>query len=279
MAMRFFMLLACWDWRFPVSILSAPNSGAGSSSAAIVGLTAGIGPLPTAGKPDDSSETKPTMCVELPVGSGLSAAPYISHTTAKIIEKELRRGHRKMKQVELGAGHLSDVYAPARFFQHFEHYLQFDFTATSEAVLAPWLAWGRQQMRGLCHIFQSLNFQNVTLRPWPDFVAFKDNEWPHACAVFVGLTLHKNVQENQAGPMRQTYDMREVMVQFMEGAMAWPEADKNADQFDLTVRHVQSAELEQWLVLSKRGLVANAKPMMQPPMPAIGQSLAPISAY
>jgi poly(A) polymerase Pap1 len=199
---------------------------------------------------------KPAMWVELPFGSGISATPYISQTTAKIIQKEFRRAHKSLKQVESGRGHWSDVYGTARFFQRHDHYLQFDFSASSEAVLARWLAWGRQQMQGLVQLFELMNHQKVTLRPWPEWISFKDAEWPCAKAVFVGLHL-KRGEMPQEGE-RRSYDLREPIVKLLEAINAWPDADRFANQFELVIRHVRLAEVEQWLDFCRKGLVANA---------------------
>lgn len=240
---RFFRTLGRWDWRQPVSLLPA---GAASPPASPAEAS-------DEGSPS-SQEAGPAMQVLLPVGSGVHATMHLSKTAMKIMQKELRRGHKMVQQVEMGRAHWSEVFAGSRFFQRHRHYLEFDFLASSDAILAPWLAWGRQQMQGLVSLFESMSSNKATLRPWPEWIEFKDAEWPHARAVFVGLHLERGGEDKTEGA-RRFFDLRDPIVKFLEAVSAWPEAKTHAKQFELLVRHVRHAELEQWLDNQHRGLL------------------------
>lgn len=310
LVMRFFNWLSHWDTRSPVSLA---GSGAEQCSKPFSrGRTSGIGPsmTPTAtGVGDDkpesvvsaekpAAEVEPPLLVELPVGEGLIATPNVSNSMARIIMKELRRGYRKLKQVELNAGHWSDVYQTFPFFQHFEHYLQFDFVASSEEVLADWLAWGMRHIGGLPHHFEATCEVPSSMRPWPEVWSFRDAEWSHARSVFVGLTLKSTLSSSKtpsatagsktpgattvapgatatadggqppARTKQNSYDLREPIVKLVDDINTWPEADKYADQFDLAIRHLRLADLEQWLDLCRKGLVANEKYVQEDPADA-----------
>lgn len=277
LAQGFFTVLSRWDWKYPVTLhgqdplasmqppsgdvnggvpvpADAPRPPSGFAPAVRTEVQQSASS--TAPAPREPSEVVPAMWVEFPVGNGLSATPYISQTTAKIIQKELRRGHKRLKQVETGRGHWTDVFGYARFFQRHHHYLQCDFYASDEAVFASWFAFGKQQMQSLVHHFEAMNHQRITLRPWPEWITFKDAEWPYARAVFVGLQLKKN-EKTQEGE-KPSYDLREPIVKIIDSMNQWPDADKYNNQFDFVIRHVRLAEVEQWMDLCRKGLVVNA---------------------
>jgi len=174
----------------------------------------------------------------------------------KITQKEVRRGYKMVQQVELARASWLDVYKEARFFQRHRHYLEFDFMARTEAIQASWIQWGKEQIQDLVRLFESMSSKIVVVRPWPEWVEFKDAEWPYAQAIFVGLHLERNAEGTQEG-QRKSFDLREPIVKFLEAISAWPEADKNANQFELLIKHVRFAELEQWLENRNQGIVAS----------------------
>jgi len=243
LAARFFRTLSRWDWRQPVALLPIGAGGQPAPDHSTTGLVTG-------------SFSTASMAVILPLEPPLPATPHITETTARIVQKELRRGYKMVQQVELSRSHWADVYATARFFQRHRHYLEFDFVASSEAVLSAWLAWGKQQMQDLVHLFESMSSNIVTLRPWPEWIEFKDASWPYARAVFVGLHLERG-DDTQTEGVRRSFDLREPIVKFLEAISAWPDADRHTNQFELLIRHVRLAELEQCLENQGKGLVAN----------------------
>merc|ERR1719210_2613395 len=131
--------------------------------------------------------------------------------------------------------------------------------ASSEAVLADWFAWGRQQMQDLVSFFEATSSSSVTLRPWPAWIEFKDAAWPHARAVFVGLHLERGNGEEQVEGTRRSFDLREPIVKFLEAISSWPEAEMYNNQFELLIRHMRLAEVEQWLENQRKGVTMNGK--------------------
>jgi len=253
LATRFFRTLSRWDWRQPVAVLPAGTNilslDAAQASPVAVSLFSSDGTPTGAGASSG-------MIVQLPAGAGINATPHVSETTAKIMQKELRRGYKMLQQVEHARAEWRDVYAAARFFQRYRHYLEFDFMASSEEVLAEWLVWAKRQMQNLAGLFDSMSSKIVTLRPWPEWLQFKDADWPCARALFVGLHLERSGETTLEGS-RRCFDLREPIVKFLELISAWPEAESHANQFDLLIRHVRLVELEQWLENRSAGVLAH----------------------
>mmetsp|Transcript_27899 Transcript_27899/g.51014 ORF Transcript_27899/g.51014 Transcript_27899/m.51014 type:complete len:589 (+) Transcript_27899:94-1860(+) len=238
---NFFRTMSRWDWSQPLGVLtdsSAATSGPGGCA--------------------EAPESFQGMPVQLPgtAPAGLSATSRVTQTTARMVQKELRRGYKLVKQVELARVHWSEVYCSARFFQRHKHYLEFDFMAASEPVYALWRAFAKQQIQTLVPFFEETCKEIVTLRPWPEWLDFKDKKWPYASAVFVGLHLER-AKEGSAQGANQSFDLREPIVKFMEAIATWPEADKYLDSFELEIRHVKVEQLEQWLDNREKGLVAH----------------------
>lgn len=238
---HFFKMLSRWDWTTPLAMMASD------------GRVAQL----------DKSQQQCLMPVLLPVGSGLLATPGITETTMKIFQKELRRGFKTVKQVELARVHWSDVYNSARFFQRHRHYLEFDFLAKSEEVLLSWLAWAKQQVLEVIRLFESTSKDIVALRPWPEWLDFKDAKWPQARAVFMGLHLERG-KDGQSENVRQSFDLREPIVKFLEAAATWPDAETYPNQFELEIRHMKIDQLEQWLDNRDKGLVAHESAYQSP---------------
>lgn len=231
---RFFRSMSRWDWKQPLSLQP---------------VTSGL--LPPEGN---------SMDVLLPVGDGISASPYVCETTAKILQKELRRGYKIVQQVELQRAQWGEVYAQSRFFQRHRHFLEFDFMAMSEPVMSKWLAWCSTILQGLVPLFESMSGTIVTMRPWPEWLEFRDAQWPHARAIFVGLHLERSGEGHPQGA-RRSFDLREPIVKFLEDISMWPEAEKYANQFELLIRHVHLDELERWLDHRQKGIVVDRTPI------------------
>jgi len=241
LAVRFFRILSRWNWQEPLSLLPDGISGHNTPTVPV----------------SDGSRTDAPISVLLPVGTSVCATPHVSDTTTKILQKELQHGFRRTQQVELMRAQWENVCSTARFFQRYRHYLQLDFMASSPAVFASWLSWGRQQTQKLVQLFENTSSKVVTLRPWPEWIDFKDAEWPCARALFVGLHLERSGDgQNEGG--RRSVDLREPIVKFLEAVSSWPEADKYANQFELLIRHVRLAELKQWMENRSNGIEARS---------------------
>lgn len=236
---RFFQSMSRWDWKQPLSL--QPTTP---------GLAAAGGALSS------------VMDVLLPVGEDISASPNVCETTAKLLQKELRRGHKIAQQVELQRAQWCEVCAQPRFFQRHRHFLEFDFMAVSEPVMAKWLEWCSTVLRGLVPLFESMSGTIVTLRPWPEWLEFRDAQWPHARAIFFGLHLERSGDGHPQGA-RRSFDLREPIVKFLEDISLWPEAERYANQFELLIRHVHLDGLERWLEQRQEGLVVDRTPIVK----------------
>jgi len=241
LAARFFKVLSRWNWQEPLCLL--PN-----------GISAQHTPTVSV---SDVCRNDATISVLLPVGTSVSATPNVTDTTTKILQKELQHGFRRTQQVELVRAQWENVYSTARFFQRYRHYLELDFMASNPAVFASWLSWGRQQTQNLVRLFESTSSKVVTLRPWPEWIGFKDAEWPHACALFVGLHLERG-GDTQNEARRRSVDLLEPIVKFLEAVSSWPEAEKNVNQYEMIIRHIRLAELKQWMENRHNGINAHS---------------------
>jgi len=181
------------------------------------------------------------------------------------MKKELRRGCKKTPQGEFLRSHWMDLCSEAHFFHRYRHYLEFDFMASNEVVFEEWLVWSKQRMQGIVQIFESMSSNIVTVRPWPEFIEFQSETWPYARAVLFGLQL-KISAEARADSTRKSFDLREPIVKFLESISAWPDTEKYSGQFELLIRHVRLAELEQWLNNQRRGHVAGLGEQQAPPL-------------
>jgi poly(A) polymerase Pap1 len=213
------------------------------------------------------------MPVLLPAGSGLIATSHVSTTTMKILQKELRRGFKTVKQVELGRVHWSDVYNSARFFQRHRHYLEFSFMASSGEVFEYWSVWVKRQVQTIVRLFESTSNDIVSLRPWPEWLSFKDAKWSHAQAIFIGLHLERG-KDGQNNGGRRSFDLREPIVKFLEATAMWPDAETYANQFELEIRHVKNEQLQTWLENRERGVIAHGPSSQTPAGGLLMQSLS-----
>jgi poly(A) polymerase Pap1 len=247
LVMNFFRTLARWDWRQPLTLLDcAADSVAGSRQSGDEQLDGACG----------------GMTILYPVGDELQSQAAVTDTTMKIMLKELRRGYKIMQQVEVCRAQWGDVYGPTRFFQRHRHYLELDFAASDEEIFHRWLAWADQKLVDFVPIFES-TIKNVTLRPWPEMISFRHDDWPYSQAFFVGLHLEHasavDVRQEDGSPPQRSFDLREPIFKFLEAVSAWPGAQNYRNQFELEIKHVRLAELEQWLENQKQGLPANTK--------------------
>eukprot|EP00427_Karlodinium_veneficum_P030760 CAMPEP_0169192140 /NCGR_PEP_ID=MMETSP1016-20121227/5447_1 /TAXON_ID=342587 /ORGANISM="Karlodinium micrum, Strain CCMP2283" /LENGTH=600 /DNA_ID=CAMNT_0009268443 /DNA_START=73 /DNA_END=1875 /DNA_ORIENTATION=- len=241
---HFFRTLSRWDWAVPLAILPAD----------------GRQPQVELLAPEESP-----MPVLLPAGSGLIASWSVTPTTMKILQKELRRGFKTVKQVELGRVHWSDVYNSARFFQRHRHYLEFAFMASSQEVFNHWCVWAKKQVQTIVRLFEITSNNIVSLRPWPEWLTFKDAKWSHAHAIFIGLHLERG-KDGQNDGGRRSFDLREPIVKFLEATACWPDAETYTNQFELEIRHVKNDQLQTWLENREKGLFGHGQSTQLAPM-------------
>jgi len=84
-----------------------------------------------------------------------------------------------------------------------------------------------------------------------------DATWPYACALFVGVHLERS-GDDQGEEGKRSVDLREPIVRFLEAVSSWPEAGKNADQFDLVIRHIRLPDLKRWMGNRNKGIEARS---------------------
>eukprot|EP00931_Biecheleriopsis_adriatica_P055633 TRINITY_DN32938_c0_g1_i1.p1 TRINITY_DN32938_c0_g1~~TRINITY_DN32938_c0_g1_i1.p1 ORF type:complete len:464 (+),score=106.85 TRINITY_DN32938_c0_g1_i1:49-1440(+) len=222
----FFQRLSRWDWRQPVMLLPAGAKGHAPEA------------------PPGEMLVGSSMLVRLPVGQNLSATVGINESAMRATHEELCRAYKAVRLFQAGKAELSELWANKRFFQRHRHYLQLNFMASTEEVMGHWLAFARLQLQELMQIIESMGLRQVLLRPWPAWVPFKDSEWSHSQAAFVGLQVERGPDDQKGGC---TIDLREIMVQFLEKISAFPEASKYANQFDLHIKSAKLSELQEWL--------------------------------
>jgi poly(A) polymerase Pap1 len=253
LALQFFDCLSQWDWRYAMSLSPSASFYVGERSTGERERTL----TEICREGEDIPLMKPAMVVLAP-GSTISTTPNVSATTKAVILKELRRGHMKlMFQAHTITFHLNDFFLAQDFFSRFKHFLQFEFTATSQAVFALWISWGKKQMRGLMHLLELLRLKNVTFRPWPRVVSSStSSDDSHMQAFFIGLS-RKKVRHDlrtatsqctvKAGDKENLLDLRQAIVKFLHNIVEWPDAWRYAGMFDLRIRHVQQSEVLQFL--------------------------------
>lgn len=231
----FFQDLCCWDWSAPISM-----------------STESLEPGKIQGRGDGQ------LVVKLPIGEGLSATPNMCEFALRAIQKELKRAVKLLGEMDSGEADLTELFAQHNFFQRYRHYIQFDFLTKEEEIMDEWLSWGQSQIQELLQHCESMNDNKVTLRPWPCLVDFKDGDWPHARAIFIGI--HRQRMEGEDAATKQVIDFREIMVKFLVKISAWPEAERYENQLELLIRPVSQEHLKDWLRHQQAGLVVPVPP-------------------
>eukprot|EP00930_Biecheleria_cincta_P046717 TRINITY_DN32254_c0_g1_i1.p1 TRINITY_DN32254_c0_g1~~TRINITY_DN32254_c0_g1_i1.p1 ORF type:complete len:536 (-),score=83.82 TRINITY_DN32254_c0_g1_i1:118-1725(-) len=221
----FFSMYSNWDFTCPIQLFQGDPS------------------LPTT-IPARHEEGK--MIVRMPVGD-LNATPNVTPNCLKVIRKELRRAADISGMVLKGSESWTRLLSKASFFTSHRHYLELDFMGSSKEVMTPWLAWARQQLRGIAQLFDCLSACKLVAKPWPAWIPFKDSTWSHATAVFFALRVVEKPQDQSRTSGKVVIDLREVVVQILEKMCGWPDGPKFEGQYDLYVRHSTSEDVQQWI--------------------------------
>lgn len=133
----------------------------------------------------------------------------------------------------------------AAFFRSHRHYCVLHFMASSKEVMTPWLAWGRQQLRGVTQLFDCITTCKIVAKAWPVWISFKDSQWSHACAVFFALQVAEKPPSSASKKL--VIDLREVVVQIIQKMSDWQDGEQYAGKYDLYVRHARSDDVQQWI--------------------------------
>lgn len=140
-----------------------------------------------------------------------------------------------MEAVEKGKSSWTEVYKSATFFSDHRSYLKIEVLSKTPQVFTKWLGWIESKLR---HLVKQLE-QNpyVQVRPWPNHTAFQDNEWPHATAVFMGLTITP----------KTPVELRQPVTKFVEIINSWSDRQQYAGLCDMRVNSVNRKDLPAYL--------------------------------
>eukprot|EP00931_Biecheleriopsis_adriatica_P055391 TRINITY_DN32741_c0_g1_i1.p1 TRINITY_DN32741_c0_g1~~TRINITY_DN32741_c0_g1_i1.p1 ORF type:complete len:686 (-),score=149.02 TRINITY_DN32741_c0_g1_i1:41-1867(-) len=227
---RFFRLYDKWNWKNPVvltHILEKPNTP---------GLMAFKIWNPKV-YPQDRLHLMPIITPAFPC---MNSTFNVSETTKRVLLEEISRGYKVVEHVEKGKCKWSEVYKPLPFFSQHKHYLHIEVLATSPQVFTKWSGWIESKLRQLVKHLEQI--PSVQVRPWPNHMTFKDPEWPHALAIFMGMNIAKT-----NGHHGHSVDLRKPVTHFVEIINSWPDRSTYTGQCEMRVRHVKRSELPSYV--------------------------------
>jgi len=259
---RFFRVYDRWNWKNPVVLCPIREQSNDP------GLMAFKVWNPKT-NPQDRMHLMPIITPAFP---SMNSTHNVTETTKRILMDEFRRGYQVISQVEQSKCGWSEIYKPFPFFSAFKIYIHFEILAKSQTVYTKWSGWVESKMRHLVRHLEQINA--VEVRPWPEMIEFKDPDWPHAKAAFMGLTIAKKMVHGQSG---QTVSLRQPVVNFVEIINAWHCKEEHAGQFDLRVRDIPRRELPEYVPERKPAKVSSitAQPSAAVPPPAAPPPAAP----
>jgi len=226
---RFFRLYDRWNWKNPVllsNIIEMPNTP---------GLMAFKIWNPKV-YPQDRLHLMPIITPAFPC---MNSTHNVSESTKRILTEEIARGFKVVEQVERGKCSWSEVYKPLPFFSQHKHYLHIEVLAKSAQVFTKWSGWIESKLRQLVKHLEQI--PSVEVRPWPNHLDFKDPEWPHALAIFMGMTISKT------GGHSHSVDLRNPVVKFVEIINSWPDKVQCDGQCEMRVRDVLRRDLPDYV--------------------------------
>jgi len=229
---RFFRVYDRWNWKNPVVICPIREQSN------VAGLMAFKIWNPKQ-YPQDRMHLMPIITPAFP---SMNSTHNVTETTKRIILDEFSRACKVVEQVEQSSAEWRDVYRALPFFSMHKYYLHIEVLGKNHSVFIRWLGWVESKLRHLVRHLERI--PSVQVRPWPNHIEFKDPDWPHATAAFMGLTVAKRTSPGQQG---NTVDLRQPVTQFVEIINSWQDRGDLADQVDMRVRHVARRDLPDYV--------------------------------
>lgn len=227
---RFFRLYDRWNWKNPVCLTHIVEM---SNTPGLMAFKIWNPKV----YPQDRLHLMPIITPAFPC---MNSTHNVSETTKRILSEEFARGSIVTEQVEQGRSRWSEVYKPLPFFSQHKHYLHIEVLAKSAQVHTKWTGWIESKLR---HLVKNLEqIPTVQVRPWPNHLAFEDADWPHAQAMFIGLTISK-----AGGRQGHSVDLRQPVTRFVEIINSWPDKAQHANQCDMRVRDVSRRDLPSYV--------------------------------
>eukprot|EP00930_Biecheleria_cincta_P083644 TRINITY_DN73178_c0_g1_i1.p1 TRINITY_DN73178_c0_g1~~TRINITY_DN73178_c0_g1_i1.p1 ORF type:complete len:640 (+),score=86.99 TRINITY_DN73178_c0_g1_i1:29-1948(+) len=227
---RFFRLYDRWNWKNPVCLTHIVEM---SNTPGLMAFKIWNPKV----YPQDRLHLMPIITPAFPC---MNSTHNVSETTKRILAEEFARGCRVTEQVEQGRCRWSEVYKPLPFFSQHKHYLHIEVLAKSAQVHTKWSGWIESKLRQLVKNLEQI--PTVQVRPWPNHLAFEDSEWPHALAMFIGLTISK-----VGGRQGHSVDLRKPVTHFVEIINSWPDKAQHANQHEMRIRDVSRRDLPSYV--------------------------------
>jgi hypothetical protein len=173
------------------------------------------------------------MPIITPAFPSMNSTHNVTETTQRILMDEFRRGAEVMDFVEKGKVSWAEVYRAAPFFAQHRTYLKIEVLGKTPQVFTKWFGWIESKLRHLVKNLEQISSMRV--RPWPNHIVFKDSEWPHATAMFMGLSLTNK---------KHSVDLRSHVAKFVEHISTWHDIEqKNAGLCEMRIKDVARRNL------------------------------------
>eukprot|EP00927_Polykrikos_kofoidii_P084949 TRINITY_DN9106_c0_g1_i1.p1 TRINITY_DN9106_c0_g1~~TRINITY_DN9106_c0_g1_i1.p1 ORF type:complete len:676 (-),score=125.23 TRINITY_DN9106_c0_g1_i1:95-2122(-) len=224
---RFFRVYDRWFWKNPVLLCPIRESSA-----------PGLGAFKVWNPKVHPQDRMHLMPIITPAFPSMNSTHNVSETTKRIIVEEFERGFKMVDQVQQGKSDWKDVAKTLPFFSEYRMYLHIEIVARNAKVFARWLGWVESKLRHLVKHLEQV--QGVQVRPWPQNIPYKDPEFPHATAVFMGLRLPRRGVHGQRG---HTVNLRELVRRFVELISRWNGRLENTSVCNMRIRDVKRREL------------------------------------
>lgn len=224
---RFFRVYDRWNWKNPVVLCDIREESS------VIGLQ-GFKVWNPKANPQDRMHLMPIITPAFP---SMNSTHNVTATTQRIILEEFRKGYKVVCQVEQGKASWSEVYRKSNFFAEYKHFIHFEILANSAQVFLKWKGWIESKLRHLVRQLEQI--PSVEVRPWPDPIDFKDKDWQHCAAMFMGLKIEKHG--------KTTVHLRPTVTQFVEVINGWASSEEYAGQYELRINDISRRELPDYV--------------------------------
>lgn len=222
---RFFRMYNRWNWKNPVVLCDIREESD------VPGLMAFKVWNPKV-HPGDRNHLMPIITPAFP---SMNSTHNVSETTQRILMDEFRRGVEVMDLLEQGKAAWTEVYRAAPFFSQHRTYLKIDVLSKTPQVFTKWFGWIESKLRHLVKQLEQVS--SVRVRPWPNHIAFKDDDWPHATAMFIGVTIAR----------KHSVELRSPVTKFVELINNWNDMQKNAGQCHMRIKNFARKDLPDYV--------------------------------